>query len=166
MVFFFCWFSCDSLMQNSHFEIYFLAPIVIQRPREVTKGRTFPPLPRPPLPPINNTPSWHDLSWRLHQTCFGHVVGVWGRRESIAFFMLRLYTACNPPFLLKSVEFLSQPARLQTTTLRYNKGLRRRDDKDGDHSPFLRSYRFVVDHSYCCCCCFYYCYCYFYLWQC
>ena len=107
----------------------------------------------PPPPPINNTPSWrgrrdeprghqsghgrpdnqkglwHDLSWRLHQTCFGRVVGVWGRRESIAFFMLRHYTACNPPFLLKSVEFLSQPARLQTTTLRYNKGLGRRDEK-------------------------------------
>ena len=29
----------------------------------------------------------------------------------------------------KSVEFLSQPARLQTTTLRYNKGLVRRDEK-------------------------------------
>ena len=66
---------------------------------------------------------------RLHQTCFGRVVGVWGRRESIAFFMRRHYTACNPPFLLKSVEFLSQPARLQTTTLRYNKGLGRRDEK-------------------------------------
>ena len=155
--YFFFWFSCDSLMQNSHFEIYFLAPIVIQRPREVTKGRTFPP---PTL--INNAPSWRgrrdepsclrakeigdvctqatspevirvatgDLTikkaydticlGRLHQTCFGRVVGVWGRRESIAFFMRRHYTACNPPFLLKSVEFLSQPARLQTTTLRYN----------------------------------------------
>ena len=43
--------------------------------------------------------------------------------------MVRHYTACSPPFLLKSVEFLSQPARLQTTTLRYNKGLVRRDEK-------------------------------------
>ena len=140
-------------MQNSHFEIYFLAPI--SEAKRGHKREDFPPSPPPPLPPINNTPSWrgrrdeprghqsghgrpdnqkglwHDLSWRLHQTCFGRVVGVWGRRESIAFFMLRHYTACNPPFLLKSVEFLSQPARLQTTTLRYNKGLRRRDEKDG-----------------------------------
>lgn len=30
-----------------------------------------------------------------------------------------LKTACSPPFLLKSVYLLSQPARLQTTTLRY-----------------------------------------------
>ena len=166
--YFFFWFSCDSLMQNSHFEIYFLAPIVIRRPREVTKGRTFPP---PTL--INNAPSWRgrrdepsclrakeigdvctqatspevirvatgDLTikkaynticlGRLHQTCFGRVVGVWGRRESIAFFMRRHYTACNPPFLLKSVEFLSQPARdckprLYVTIL---KGLGRRDEK-------------------------------------
>ena len=65
----------------------------------------------------------------FHQTCSGNVVGVWGRRGSIAFFMVRHYTACSPPFLLKSVEFLSQPARLQTTTLRCNKGLGRRDEK-------------------------------------
>ena len=59
----------------------------------------------------------------FHQTCFGRVVGVWVRRGSIALFMVRHYTACSPPFLLKSVEFLSQPARLQTTTLRYNRDL-------------------------------------------
>ena len=35
------------------------------------------------------------------------------------------YTACSSPSLLKSVQFLSQPARLQTTTLRQNKGLGR-----------------------------------------
>ena len=57
----------------------------------------------------------------------------WGLGEEgvHCLFMLRHYTACNPPFLLKSVELLSQPARMQTTTLRYNKGLRRRDEKDG-----------------------------------
>ena len=65
----------------------------------------------------------------FHQTCFGRVVLVWVRRGSIALFMVRHYTGCSPPFLLKSVEFLSQPARLQTTTLRYNKGLVRRDEK-------------------------------------
>ena len=43
-----CWFSSDSLMRNSDFEIYFLATIVIQKPREVTKGRTFPPFASPP----------------------------------------------------------------------------------------------------------------------
>ena len=31
--------------------------------------------------------------------------------------LLNLQTACSPPFLLKSVQFLSQPARLQTTPL-------------------------------------------------
>ena len=65
----------------------------------------------------------------FHQTCFGRVVLVWVRRGSIALFMVRHYTACSLPFLLKSVEFLSQPARLQTTTLRYNKELVRRDEK-------------------------------------
>ena len=34
-------------------------------------------------------------------------------------------TACSPPFLLKSVQLSSQPARLQTTRLCYNKGLGR-----------------------------------------
>ena len=65
----------------------------------------------------------------FHQACSGRVFGVWGRRGSIAVFMVRHYTACSPLFLLKSAEFLSQPARLKTTTLRYNKGLGRRDEK-------------------------------------
>ena len=33
-------------------------------------------------------------------------------------------TACSPPFLLKSVQFLSHPARLQTTMLLLLKGMR------------------------------------------
>ena len=106
---------------------------------------------------INNTPSWRGRrdEPRGHQSGHGRPdsqkgfnmtpfvlktspnvfwarslgLGEDRRRESIAFFMLRLSTACNPPFLLKSVEFLSQTARLQTTTLRYNKGLGRRDEK-------------------------------------
>ena len=73
---------------------------------------------------------WQELSWRLSPNVFaGRVVGIWGRRGSIAIFMVWHYTACSPPFLLKSVEFLSQPARLQTTTLRYNRRLGRRDEK-------------------------------------
>ena len=38
------------------------------------------------------------------------------------------YTACSPSFLSKSVELLSQPARLQTTTLCFNEALGRGGD--------------------------------------
>ena len=41
--------------------------------------------------PDNQKGFWQDLSWRLHQTCFGRVVGVWGKASTALFFGSTLY---------------------------------------------------------------------------
>ena len=145
LLFFFCWFSRDSLMQNSHFGT--LIPGT-DRNSEAERGHK-----REDFPPINNAPSWRGrrdeprghqsgpreacqskrfmtrFVLRLHQTCFGRVVGVWGRRGVHCLFYASTLHCLQSVFSLKIRRV--RIANHDFTTLRYNKGLGRRDEKDG-----------------------------------